>query len=73
MTFQPPIWQHDKIYKILETAIGIGSKGTCVCTEQENGSLEQICEFDTSVDAETFSIIVSWDRRLEDISMYLLG
>ena len=73
MTFQPPKWQHAEIYDILETAIGIGSNGTFVCTEQENGSLEQICEFGSRVDAETFSTIVSWDRRLEDISMYLLG
>ena len=73
MTFQPPKWQHAEIYDILETAIGIGSNGTFVCTEQENGSLEQICEFHSQVDAETFSTIVSWDRGLEDISMYLHG
>ena len=73
MSFQPPQWQHKEIYDILENAIGIGSQGTRVFTEQENGSLEQICGFVSSEDAETFSAIISWDRRLEDITMYLHG
>lgn len=73
MTFRPPKWQHKEIYDILETAIGIGSQGTRVFTEQENGSLDQICGFISPEDAETFSAIISWDRRLEDITMYLHG
>lgn len=68
-----PKWQHAKIYDILETALGVGAKETSVVAESPSGSFTKICEFSEHEHAEIFATIVAWDRRVEDISMYLYG
>jgi hypothetical protein len=70
---QHPTWQHPKIYDILETALGVGAKEASVVAESPSGAFTKICEFSEHGHAEIFATIVAWDRKVEDISMYLYG